>query len=127
MAIKEFKKEFKERTGFEPSDEYFNNVIIPNYINSDYDRKEFCELWKKENGIQTAYDYQCSNNIKLCNENIALRAELAEVRYILRLRCSELEHYSKESKKYQSIVQSIIEQSLKLDIKDIIINVIKNI
>lgn len=52
-------KEFAERTGFEPTYKYFNEVIHPEYMQSELDKDEFCRQWKRKGGFQKAYDAMC--------------------------------------------------------------------
>lgn len=49
-------KEFEERTGFRPSVDYYHEVIEPEYMRSNLDKDAFCKQWKKQGGIQKAYD-----------------------------------------------------------------------
>lgn len=49
-------KEFIERTGFTPAEDYYTRIIEPEYMSSDLDKDQFCKQWKKNGGIQKAYD-----------------------------------------------------------------------
>lgn len=49
--------EFVQKAGFSVSAEYYHNVIEPEYMHSTLDKDEFCKKWKKEGGIQKAYDF----------------------------------------------------------------------
>ena len=48
--------EFIDRTGFRPTDDYYHTVIEPEYNKSDLDKDAWCKQWKKQGGIQKAYD-----------------------------------------------------------------------
>ena len=51
--------EFAQRTGFEPSNKYFFEVIHPEYMQSELTKDEFCRQWKRKGGFQKAYDAMC--------------------------------------------------------------------
>ena len=53
-------KEFAQRTGFEPSYRYFDEVIHPEYMQSKLNKDEFCRQWKRKGGFQRAYDAMCA-------------------------------------------------------------------
>ena len=48
--------EFIDRTGFRPTEDYYYTVIEPEYIASDLEKDAWCKQWKKNGGIQKAYD-----------------------------------------------------------------------
>ena len=49
-------KEFTQRTGFRPTENYYHTVIEPEYMKSGLDKDAWCKQWKKGDGIQKAYD-----------------------------------------------------------------------
>lgn len=51
--------EFIERTGFRPTDEYYHTVIEAEYMKSLLNKDEWCKQWKKQGGLQKAYDAIC--------------------------------------------------------------------
>lgn len=51
--------EFIDRTGFRPTEDCYHTVIEPEYNNSDLDKDAWCKQWKKNGGIQKAYDALC--------------------------------------------------------------------
>lgn len=54
--------EFIERTGFTPTDDYYHSVIEPEYMaSSENDKDKWCKQWKKNGGIQKAYDAICKD------------------------------------------------------------------
>ena len=72
-------KEFEERTGFRPTSEYYHSVIELEYNNSSLDKDAWCKQWKKDGGIQKAYDYlrdKSSNALNLEKENKRLKSEI---------------------------------------------------
>ena len=48
--------EFIDRTGFRPTEDYYHTVIEPEYNASNLDKDAWCKQWKKNGGIQKAYD-----------------------------------------------------------------------
>ena len=48
--------EFIDRTGFRPTENYYHTVIEPEYNASDLEKDAWCKQWKKNGGIQKAYD-----------------------------------------------------------------------
>jgi len=51
--------EFIERTGFRPTEDYYHTEIEPDYNRSDLTKDEWCKQWKRNGGIQKAYDAMC--------------------------------------------------------------------
>ena len=58
------KKEFIERTGFEPSDSDYK-LIEQQYYAFDGDKDAFCKKWMDENGVQKLYDNAVSKITQL--------------------------------------------------------------
>lgn len=56
--------EFIERTGFRPTEEYYHEVIEREYNDSKLDKDAWCKQWKKQGGIQKAYDAKCEQSDK---------------------------------------------------------------
>lgn len=54
-------KEFIDRTGFTPTDDYYHKEIEPEYEHSNLDKDDWCKQWKKNGGIQKAYDAMCKD------------------------------------------------------------------
>ena len=54
-------KEFIDRTGFTPTDYYYHKEIEPEYNRSRLDKDDWCKQWKKNGGIQKAYDAMCKD------------------------------------------------------------------
>lgn len=48
--------EFIDRTGFRPTEDYYHTEIEPAYNRSNLDKDAWCKQWKKNGGIQKAYD-----------------------------------------------------------------------
>ena len=48
--------EFIDRIGFRPTEDYYHTVIEPEYNASDLEKDAWCKQWKKNGGIQKAYD-----------------------------------------------------------------------
>lgn len=80
-------KEFEERTGFRPSVDYYHEVIEPEYMRSNLDKDAFCKQWKKQGGIQKAYDAlkeqdanEYANVLSLENENESFANEISSLK-----------------------------------------------
>ena len=79
------KQEFEERANFKISLECYHSLIEPEYNASKLDKDEWVKEWKKNGGIQAAYDwekkrannYQKSNK-SLTEESIEMDKKLAE-------------------------------------------------
>ena len=50
-------EEFSKLTGFTPDQGYYYLFIEKEYMNSKLEKKEWCEQWLANGGIQKAYDY----------------------------------------------------------------------
>ena len=50
-------KEFTKLAGFNVREDYYYTIIGSKWLKSDLSSKEFVEEWKKQGGIQQAYDY----------------------------------------------------------------------
>ena len=50
-------EEFIKLTGFTPDQDYYYLFIEKEYMNSKLEKKEWCEQWLANGGIQKAYDY----------------------------------------------------------------------
>lgn len=48
--------EFIDRTGFRPTENYYHTVIEPEYMKSYLDKDAWCKQWKRQGGIQKAYN-----------------------------------------------------------------------
>lgn len=57
--------EFINRTQFYPSEEYYHEVIEPQYNGSNLDKDAWCKQWKKNGGIAIAYAWEKERNEKL--------------------------------------------------------------
>ena len=49
-------QEFTDRTGFAPTESYYHSVIEPEYMASNIEKDAWCKQWKRNGGIQKAYD-----------------------------------------------------------------------
>ena len=49
-------EEFIKLTGFTPDQDYYYLFIENEYMNSKLEKKEWCEQWLRNGGIQKAYD-----------------------------------------------------------------------
>lgn len=58
------KKEFEERANFKVNPECYHTFIEPGYNASNLDKDEWVKEWKKNGGVQAAYDWECAKRIK---------------------------------------------------------------
>jgi hypothetical protein len=78
-------KEFEQRANFKVSTDCYHSLIEPEYNASKLDKDEWVKEWKKNGGIQDAYDWEkkradnCQKNNKaLTEESIEMDEKLAE-------------------------------------------------
>ena len=79
--------EFVDLTGFKPTDDYYHTEIESIYERSDMDKRDWCKQWKKNGGIQKAYDAlreQAANDyanvLSLENEVKNLKEQLSRLK-----------------------------------------------
>ena len=96
--------EFIDRTGFRPTEDYYHTEIEPEYNRSNLNKDEWCKQWKRNGGIQKAYDAMCheaGNNYaqvvtlqgdvkKLTEENHQLKDECDQL-YVCKETAEDLE------------------------------------
>lgn len=136
--------EFTKLAGFEVKENYYHAVIEPEYENSDLDKFEWVKQWKKNGGIQKAYDAMVSyledqkgltERLKEINENQAMIIrECREENYQLRNKIDDLESqvdfFKEESNKcqeenlksliaYKELGEWLIEQSQVIGIPEL--------
>ena len=58
------KQEFEDRANFKVSPECYHTFIEPGYNASNLDKDEWVKEWKKNGGVQAAYDWECAKRIK---------------------------------------------------------------
>ena len=58
------KQEFEEKANFKVSPECYHTFIEPGYNASNLDKDEWVNEWKKNGGVQAAYDWECAKRIK---------------------------------------------------------------
>ena len=129
--------EFTKLAGFEVKESYYHNVIEPEYDNSSLDKFEWVKQWKKDGGIQKAYEDLLSENVQVMemNENQAkVIRESREENYQLRNRVddliSQVDFFKEESNKcqeenlksliaYKELGEWLIEQSQVIGIPEL--------
>lgn len=72
--------EFIDRTGFRPTDDYYHTVIEPEYNKSDLDKDAWCKQWKKQGGIQKAYDAMCKQGANDYCRVLSLEEEVKKLK-----------------------------------------------
>lgn len=109
------KKEFTELTGFCPTDYYYHTVIEPEYNQSDLDKQEWCKLWKKQGGIQKAYDAIVLKAVSTAQDvehTQNMNNSLTEENKRLRTKCEDVEDdnilLKKKVRDYESTMYALI-------------------
>jgi len=93
------KKEFIERTGFEPSDDVFEE-IVREYNRSNQDKDEYCRGWWRRGGIRQTSAQMARRIAELENR---LRQERSQ-RELLRSECDTLrQQLTMESQAYAQL------------------------
>lgn len=72
-------QEFTDRTGFRPTDDYYHNVIELEYMRSKLEKDAFCKQWKRNGGIQKAYDAMSLEAANNFSEAITIKASFNEL------------------------------------------------
>lgn len=87
-------KEFEDRAKFKVSAECYHMLIEPEYNASNLDKDEWVKEWKKQGGIQKAYDFERQNRVVLTKEN---KHQLEQFNVI----CGERDLYKKKAENLQ--------------------------
>ena len=87
-------KEFEDRAKFKVSAECYHMLIEPEYTESKLDKDEWVKEWKKQGGIQKAYDFERQNRVVLTKEN---KYQLEQFDTI----CGERDLYKKKAESLQ--------------------------
>ena len=128
--------EFIERTGFTPAVDYYYDVIEMEYMVSDLDKDAWCKQWKKNGGIQKAYDYMkhdvaneyanvlsLEEQLKKLNECIAqLNAENARLESLADTAMSDLNQMQEWKDKSMYELIDISEKYSSAELRQFIIN-----
>ena len=112
-------KEFIDRTGFTPTDDYFHTVIEPEYYSSNLDKDYWCKQWKKNGGIQKAYD-------AMCKDAASNYLRVQELDKLVDEKTETLAHYFKaiqelepKAAAYDTMADFMIEQAEKWSASDL--------
>ena len=130
--------EFIDRTGFRPTEDYYHTVIEPEYNRSNLDKDAWCKQWKKNGGIQKAYDAlkeqaanEYANILSLESKNRELNKMIASMDEVL-TKCKELSETAMSDlnaaqEREQSMMYELLEISEKYssaELREIVINAI---
>lgn len=130
--------EFIDRTGFRPTEDYYHTVIEPEYNRSNLDKDAWCKQWKKNGGIQKAYDAlkeqaanEYANILSLESKNRELNKMIASMDEVL-TKCKELSETAMSDlnaaqEREQSMMYELLEISEKhssAELREIVINAI---
>ena len=121
--------EFTKLAGFEVKESYYHEVIEPEYNRSTLEKADWVKQWKKDGGIQKAYDAQVSRyeykageveRLREMNENQAMiiredRERLFNLDAVVETLKSDLETYRNG---YDKAQKKLGEQPVKIQQKD---------
>lgn len=130
--------EFIDRTGFRPTEDYYHTVIEPEYNESNLDKDAWCKQWKKNGGIQKAYDAlkeqaanEYANVLSLESENRELNKTIASMNEDLTVYKERLETVISDLNAAQEREQSMMYELLEIsekhssaELREIVINAI---
>lgn len=130
--------EFIDRTGFRPTEDYYHTVIEPEYNASDLEKDAWCKQWKKNGGIQKAYDAlkeqaanEYANVLSLESKNRELNKMIASMDEDLtkykELSETAMSDLNAAQEREQSMMYELLEISEKYssaELREIVINTI---
>lgn len=130
--------EFIDRTGFRPTEDYYHTVIEPEYNESDLEKDAWCKQWKKNGGIQKAYDAlkeqaanEYANVLSLESKNMELSKMIASMDEDLtkykELSETAMSDLNAAQEREQSMMYELLEISEKYssaELREIVINAI---
>lgn len=130
--------EFIDRTGFRPTEDYYHTVIEPEYNASDFEKDAWCKQWKKNGGIQKAYDAlkkqaanEYANVLSLESKNRELNKMIASMDEDLtkykELSETAMSDLNAAQEREQSMMYELLEISEKYssaELREIVINAI---
>ena len=130
--------EFIDRTGFRPTEDYYHTVIDPEYNRSNRDKDAWCKQWKKNGGIQKAYDAlkeqaanEYANVLSLESKNRELNKMIASMDEDLtkykELSETAMSDLNAAQEREQSMMYELLEISEKFssaELREIVINAI---
>ena len=91
-------QEFTKLTGLNPTEAYYHNVIEKDYMNSTFEKQDWCTNWVAKGGIQRAYD--------------ALKTELSDAQ----------KFSAEEIKQLEEVVDKLQKENTELEDKIIKLN-----
>ena len=130
--------EFIDRTGFRPTEDYYHTVIEPEYNARDLEKDAWCKQWKKNGGIQKAYDAlkkqaanEYANVLSLESKNRELNKMIASMDEDLtkykELSETAMSDLNAAQEREQSMMYELLEISEKYssaELREIVINAI---
>jgi uncharacterized protein involved in exopolysaccharide biosynthesis len=124
--------EFIDRTGFRPTADYYHTVIEPEYNASELEKDAWCKQWKKNGGIQKAYNAmkedaanEFYNNLYLEEENKKLREQITSLRDENKDLSKTNDELISDNDAHIALMYSLIdisERSSSAELREVIIN-----
>nr|CAI9750747.1 hypothetical protein GPVRGNEL_GPVRGNEL_CDS_0074 [Caudoviricetes sp.] len=130
--------EFIDRTGFRPTEDYYHTVIEPEYNASDLEKDAWCKQWKKNGGIQKAYDAlkkqaanEYANVLSLESKNreldkmvASMDEDLTKYKELSETAMSDLNAVQKREQSMMYEILEISEKYSSAELREIVINAI---
>lgn len=130
--------EFIDRTGFRPTEDYYHTVIEPEYNASDLEKDAWCKQWKKNGGIQKAYDAlkeqaanEYANVLSLESKNreldkmvASMDEDLTKYKELSETAMSDLNAVQKREQSMMYELLEISEKYSSAELREIVINAI---
>lgn len=98
--------EFIDRTGFRPTEDYYHTEIEPEYNRSNLDKDAWCKQWKKNGGIQNAYNAMCKAAASLECEVLTVKGELNTKKERCDYLSKELAKSKEQYAKYETLSET---------------------
>lgn len=102
--------EFTKLAGFEVKESYYHKYIEPEYDESNLDKAEWVKQWKKNGGIQKAYDNLLSSYVQVNEMNQNQAQVIREERETLFNLRQVVEAANNEAKDYREKFEEVKEQ-----------------
>lgn len=100
--------EFEDRAKFKVSAECYHMLIEPEYNASNLDKDEWVKEWKKQGGIQKAYNFEKQNRVVLTKENKHKQERFDEI-------CGERDLYKKKAENLERHNKGLVKESQEMD------------
>lgn len=112
-------KEFEDRAKFKVSAECYHMLIEPEYNASNLDKDEWVKEWKKQGGIQKAYDFERQHQLEqfnvICGERDLYKKKAENLQKSASLNLKELQETEEElsdlRERYETLAEALIRKA----------------